>query len=289
MSASRAPAAEEAAPGRRVGRRFVFVAGVHRSGTSMLAGLVAAHPDVSAFENTGAPQDEGAHLQRVYPDPINYGRTGRFGFQREARLTERSPLVTERNRERLFADWSRFWDVERPLLLEKSPTNIVKLRFLQAMFPDSSLLAIMRHPIPVACATQRWNRMRPHQLVRHWLRCHELLARDVPHLRRLHVVRYEDLVAAPDATLRRVYRFLGLDGEPPPAGVRSGRNEAYLATWERRREHPVKRAYLAAIEHGLERRVRRFGYSLLDPARIETPSVPLPGLSAERPLSGRAA
>ena len=277
------------AAGAAQGHRFVFVGGLHRSGTSMLARHIAAHPDVSGFSGTGVPQDEGAHLQSVYPDPANYGKTGRFGFQPEARLTERSPLVSDESRERLFAEWARHWDLSRPVLLEKSPPNLVKLRFLQAVFPDSSFVVIMRHPIPVSCATQKWNRMKPHQLVRHWLRCHDLLARDVPHLRRLHVVRYEDLVAHPEPVLERLFGFLRLDGAalpPPPQPVRGGINDHYFGRWELRKRHPAKRVYLALVENGYEHHLPRFGYSLREPERLREPSVVLPGLT--RPRSGGA-
>ena len=33
----------------------------------MLARMLAEHPEVSGFADTGAPADEGQHLQDVYP------------------------------------------------------------------------------------------------------------------------------------------------------------------------------------------------------------------------------
>ena len=49
------------------GHRLVFLAGLHRSGTTLLARLLAAHPEVSAFSDTGVSADEGQHLQTRLP------------------------------------------------------------------------------------------------------------------------------------------------------------------------------------------------------------------------------
>ena len=74
--------------------RFVFLAGLHRSGTTLLARLLAAHPEISGFSGTGVPADEGQHLQSVYPAAKEYGGPGRFGFAPESHLTEASPLAS---------------------------------------------------------------------------------------------------------------------------------------------------------------------------------------------------
>jgi len=154
---------------------------------------------------------------------------------------------------------------------------------------------VMRHPIPVSLATQKWSDTKPHSLIEHWLRAHELMAEDAPHVRRVHVMRYEDLVADPDSELRDVFGFLGLEdhgaGRPTAEGLntdnfqadrtlRTGVNDRYFDDWDGPRRHTiVRRAYYDLTERRYEGRVRRFGYSLRRPHELRTPTLRLPGLS----------
>jgi hypothetical protein len=282
--------------------RYVFVGGLQRSGTTMLYRYLDEHPEVSALSGTARDTNEGQHNQTVYPGDEWYGKGGRFAFRPEARFTEASPLVTPENAEKLYEEWSRFWDTSKPYLLEKSPPNLIRMRFLQALFPDAYFVALLRHPIPVTLATQPWGGDRTHRLLEHWLRAHELFVEDLPRLERVHVVRYEDLVADPDAVLGRTFSFLGLEdvnaGREKAEGVnrdnfeadrtlRTGVNDKYFAAWRARKRGLVPRAYYAAIERRHERGARQYGYSLRRPETLFEPTLDLPGLpvSVREPAS----
>jgi hypothetical protein len=252
---------------RAVGdHRFVFLAGLHRSGTTLLARLLAAQPEVSGFSGTGVDEDEGQHLQTVYPAAKVWGGPGRFGFAPEAHFTEEQ--ASEEKARRLFEEWSPHWDLARPVLLEKSPPNLLKTRYLQALFPNSAFVVVVRHPIAVSLATAKWRRTRRlGRLVEHWLRCHEIFEADKPQLERVHVIRYEDLVREPDAVLRGVFEFLQLDPIPPSKPVETGADERYFAQWRGLKRDPRMHAYLDLVALWYERRVRRYGYSLRSPER----------------------
>ena len=257
---------------------ILFVGGLHRSGTTMLARLLAEHPQVTGFADTGAPADEGQHLQDVYPVVSPGRQAGRFAFHGEAHLTEASPLAGPDSRERLMAAWSPHWDTGRRVLLEKSPPNMLMTRFLQATFPDQArFVLVVRHPVAVACATQKWSATRPHELLHHWAVAHRTLAGDLPSLEHVAIVRYEQLVSDPDAAVARALAVVGLEDNAPGRAVESGVNadnfaadrttrgdvnQGYFASWQARKRSLPRRVYLDLAERRYEGAARAWGYSI---------------------------
>jgi hypothetical protein len=265
---------------------FLFLGGLHRSGTTVLHDSIAAHPSIAGLENTGVPMNEGQFLQDVYAPagrfrklwPIHhlsalrltglaglgYGGPGRFGFDAGSHLTEEALARVPDAGRRLFESWAPYWDLGRRVLAEKSPPNLIRTRFLQAALPRTSFLIITRHPIAVSYATRKWTPYRPlHLLFEHWLRCNDVFKQDQPHLERVMCLRYEDFIAAPAPTLDRVFAFLGLEPIPLRLEVKPTINDRYFDRWRTStRGGPLRRAYARYLRRRFGSSFERYGYSL---------------------------
>jgi hypothetical protein len=217
------------------------------------------------FANTGVPEDEGQHLQDVYLPAAAHGGPGQFGFDETAHLTEASELVTAANKDRLITSWSMHWDLSKPLLLEKSPPNLIRGRFLQALFPEASFLMIVRHPVVVSLATAKWTGVAFENLLAHWVHCHQLLLRDAEHLRNVLVVRYEDLADPAAQSGDDLDRFLQVTvkGLFTPDLFRSGINERYAEALTADQWATITRSEeMCAVTAAF------FGYELTRPAAV---------------------
>jgi hypothetical protein len=251
--------------------RLVFVCGLHRSGTTPLTRCLAEHPEVSGFRGTGVPEDEGQHLQDVYAAASVFGGPGVFAFDPRAHRTEADLRTPQTTAWRLFSQWRRHWDMARPVLVEKSPPNLMMMRYLQRLFPRARFVVVMRHPVVTALATRKWRRrLGLEALVEHWLAAHEIAAQDATHIERLHVVRYEHLVSRPRSELRRLADFIGLDAAPPAATLRGDRSRRYERRWRAQRLRPASwRDSHAALRGRFERRCAAFGYRMRELDKAE--------------------
>jgi Sulfotransferase family len=221
--------------------------------------MLRENPEISGFHKTSVPEDEGQHLQTVFPAAQTYGGPGRFGFMPEAHLTEDSVLINSKNRDKLFQEWSAYWDLGRSCLLEKSPPNLIRTRFLQAMFSNARFVIILRHPIAVSLATWKWARCSLDSLMDHWLHCHRLFELDRPHLRYALVVKYEDLIRATEPAMEQIYQFLGLPHRVSPPLDHAG-NDRYFVAWRKLSGSALSQHIIAKYE----RKVRPYGYSLVN-------------------------
>ncbi len=245
--------------------RLVFIGGLHRSGTTLLAQLLGEHPALTTIAGSGASHDEGQHLQDVMPTDEAFGGPGVFAFDPGVHLTEADVDDAESIRRRLLAAWRPHTDVTCATIVEKSPPNLLRFRYLQRAFPGAACIAIVRHPIAVAHATEFWAKTGIERLLEHWIVAHEQFEADRPSIERLHVVRYEDLVANPAREIAKVHEFLGVAVVAPEVAVRDDTNRRYFARFRHSRWMPPS-LKIRPVVRRFEQRIAGlgYGYSLRD-------------------------
>jgi len=218
-------------------RRMVFIGGLHRSGTALVSRILASSPNASALTGTGAPLDEGQHIQDIYPGGL--GNTSEWSFHPQAHLTEEDAQRVPDAGERLWRSWSPFWDLDRTVLVEKSPPNLTKMRYFQEIFPGSRFVVVTRHPVVQALAVRTWaTRTRGRytygfpRLVEHWVHAHDVFAEDALHIENLLVLRHEHLVRQPAREIARLAQFLELELDVDAVDTAdAGRSNRYADLW----------------------------------------------------------
>jgi hypothetical protein len=154
-------------------------------------------------------------------------------------------------------------------------------RFLQALYPGSALIVVVRHPVAVALSNKKWRRfisMRPGKfqslamMVDHWVTAHDVLAQDAPHLKRLLIVHYERLVRDPEPELARVQEFLGLDQPIDSSAMSTSHGDPYSERWDEYRAWWRPGGWQRRlIERRYGDRIREYGY---DTSTLSSVAVP---------------
>ena len=185
------------------GDYWLFLVGLNNSGTSILSRILASHPRVRALPN------EGQLLSPAFPSAPRLG-VGRLWTKRldVFRWTEESdPGSALRAR----FDWAYHFAPGPGILLEKSPPDAIRARWLQANFRPSRFVALTRHPYAVCEGIRRRTGALIREAAEHWKRGNEILLDDVEQLDRSLLLTYEGLTERTAEELERVRAFLGLE------------------------------------------------------------------------------
>ncbi|MEX3314740.1 sulfotransferase [Sulfitobacter sp. PS-8MA] len=210
--------------------RYLFIGGLHRSGTSLVNRLANALPGAGGITGSAAPENEGVYLQGAIAHTAQSGRPMHFATNPAEHLTETHLLNSLETRQRLEHDWAPWFAPDLRWRIEKSPVNLTRMRLMQQLFPMAQFIVVLRHPEAVAASVASWVEAPAPALIDHWLAAQAQLAQDLPYLHAVMILRYEDIVADPSQALRRIAAFLDLPEAPPPEAVADGNLPYHGAT-----------------------------------------------------------
>lgn len=272
--------------------RFLFVVGTGRCGSTLLAEILAAHPEIGWISNLPRRVANVARILPLTPHPIEaYSLLERQVSPmlvdpcRDLTADDAAPWLARRLR-RFFEDHAQ--DGSRPVFMHKF-TGWPRARLLAAVFPEAKFVHVFRDGRSVANSNLQVRWWRGYRGVPGWSfgdlseeerREWEATDYSWPYLaglewRRLMTafeaaraeigedrwldLRYEDLVAEPREETARVLRFTGLapwdglDGTLSRLEVSEGRRDAY--------RDELRSEDIALLESMLAATLKRWGYA----------------------------
>lgn len=205
-----------AEPASQLGRRLIFVGGCPRSGTTLVQNLLDSHPAIC-----GGP--EFLHLPAIVEQRNAVRESAEAGDIDEFCDPQRVDLRFAEMIERLLLPLADEHGCE--YLSEKTPQNVLAFESLLELFPAARLIVVVRDPRGVVNSMLQVGRRAQAKdravgpvyrsvgaaarFVRNGLAAGAAAARREP--ARVLTVRYEDVVAEPEAQTRRLCEFLKLD------------------------------------------------------------------------------
>lgn len=187
--------------------RPVFLVGFPRSGTTLLETMLGGHPGIQSLEERPLIQT----LTASHPELFT-GQAARTPL----------PTATRRSLQSLYFDLAGRDTPRRPetLWLDKLPLNLLRVPAILRIFPAARFILALRHPCDVCLSCQmQLFALNPAmaqlstlestaQFYALAMQVWQRYVRDLP--LRVHPIRYEDLVHAPEAELARLLDFLEL-------------------------------------------------------------------------------
>ncbi|HEY0313071.1 MAG TPA: sulfotransferase [Allosphingosinicella sp.] len=202
----------------------IFLVGFPRSGTTLLDTMLMANPRLLVLE-------ERPLWNRVIEEA--------GGLERLATLSQ--PEI-----ERLRAFYFAGVDEHAPdaggrIPVDKMPLNLARLPWLHRLFPEAKIILSLRHPADVVLSCLFTN-FKLNYAMANFLdlgdaaRLYDRVMSAWEASRTAlgltpHAIRYEDLIADPDAALRPLFAYVGLDWTPEAADHRqAARARGYVAS-----------------------------------------------------------
>jgi protein-tyrosine sulfotransferase len=206
----------------------VFVFSLPRTGSTLLRLILDTHPDVFCPDELNL----GRLVRALYDTSEGLAEGAGTVAQQPAQIDPGSPGAVETRRLIAGMLGAAAARKGKSLWCDKSPSNLEHMGWIERLLPGSRFILLHRHCLDFAISCLRFSTYgffltvvgdyvrRDHTnflraVVRAWVeKTEELLRFEAEHPGRCHRLRYEDLVAAPETSVRALGEFLGVAFEP---------------------------------------------------------------------------
>lgn len=184
------------------------------------------------------------------------GVSGRYGWR---------PI--EPDWQQIKSLWMEYWDRSRPVLLEKSPPNLIHAEAIQKVFDPSYFVCLVRNPYAQSESLIRRTGYTPREAAEFALECLRLQKQNLESLDHAYLIRYEDLTEDPALIAGHIRHWipqvgnLNLKGEFGYSGIDEIRN---TNAEKIARFHHTQLSTLTETFKRNATLLRHFRYSLID-------------------------
>ncbi len=259
----------------QAGPQPVFILGFPRSGTTLVEQTLSAHPRISAGDELPLVADIADILPRMLDSPLGYPEALAELWMADHRedLDNLRDYYLQKARQLGVVQPGAAW------FTDKMPLNETHLGLIALLFPASPLIHVLRHPLDVVlsvfsnhlthgffCSYELETAARHYvlvmDLVDHYRR--EMALRYLP-------IRYEDIVADHEGSVRRMLGFLGEAFDPRCLRFEENRRYARTASYAQVTEKLYDRSrfryrhyrkHLAPVIPILQPVIERLGYTV---------------------------
>ncbi len=196
----------------------IFIVGFPRSGTTLIEQTLTVHPMIAAGDELPYINDITQIMPRLLASPLGYPEALAelwMGDQRDGLNELRDYYLNRAAKSGIFREGAKFFT-------DKMPLNETHLGLISLLFPESPIVHVIRHPLDIVlsvysnhlthgffCAAEL------ESIARHYIQVADLIAHykaNVP--MRYFPVRYENLVASQEASVRGILEFIGVEFDP---------------------------------------------------------------------------
>ena len=211
----------------------IFIVGMPRSGTTLLGVLLNSHSQVGiAMETHYYPQfyRKGERRgcladRRAFEKYVRYFLessdldTLRLSSEERVYLFDRIMCAEERSHRLVLGTVLSYYAERQGKTIygEKTPVHMHYVDTIKTSFPDARVILVIRDPRDVVLSLRKvaWERGNMLEHLAQWQQSVHYIERYTrAYGDRFTMVKYEDLITAPEATTRRLCSFLDLPFEP---------------------------------------------------------------------------
>lgn len=165
---------------------YLFILSLPYCGSTVLWRLLTTSPHVSALPVEGQYLESVRSIMRAKPwDP-----------------EQKIPWDTVKSK------WEAEWDLSKPILLEKSPPNLIRANEIQKAFSPSYFMITIRNPYAFCHGYVRRKKTNFEDPARKWVSWAEYQRKNIEGLDRSLFFTYEDFTDYPIDTSNRMVQFL---------------------------------------------------------------------------------